>query len=93
MSGNLLVYHGKHSDHYWLIDTPARHDAAMVALFQLLDEFGCYHSIDNKKCLEALAVARSGNLKFIKAILESHNGYEYESWDIEYAEDATERGE
>ena len=31
MSGNLLVYHGKHSDHYWLIDTPARHDAAMVA--------------------------------------------------------------
>jgi hypothetical protein len=38
-----------------------------------------------------LLAARGGELKYIKDILESHNGYEYESWDIEKAEDATER--
>ena len=93
MSGNLLVYHGKHGDHYWLIDTPARHDAARVALFQLLDEYGVYFGINNAKFNQALELACGGDLKFIRAILESHNGYEYESWDIEYAEDATERSE
>jgi len=90
--GNLLVYHGKHSDHYWLVDTEARYDAAMVSLFQLLDEFGCYEGLSNKKFLEALAKARAGDIKYVKAIFESHNGYEYESWEIENAEDATERG-
>ncbi len=90
MNGNLLVYHGKHSDCYWLVDTQARYDAAMVALFNLLDEYGYYRSkVDRFNVI--LLAARGGELKYIKDILESHNGYEYESWDIEKAEDATER--
>jgi len=86
---NLLVYHGKHSDHYWLIDTPARHDAAMVALFNLMDEYGYYRNLGARNNA-ILSAARGGDLKYIKHLLNACASHEYQSWEIETAKDATE---
>ena len=89
IAGNLLVYHGKHGDHYWLVDTPERYDAALKAMFDFMDEMGYYRDAGARNNA-ILAAARGGDMQYIKGIVESHNGYEYESWDIETAADATE---
>jgi len=81
-SVKILVYHGKHGDQYWLVDTPERLAAAMRALFADLDDWGCY--VDEPADL--LAAARGGDMRAVKRILESRNGCEYEGWDIEDAE-------
>jgi GTP cyclohydrolase I len=82
---DILIYHGKHGDQFWLVDTPARMNAAMRSLFKQLDDMRCYKS-ENTRFNEMLALARNGGVCCIKAILESRCGYEYESWDIEAAE-------
>ena len=38
----ILIYHGKHGDDYYLVDTPERLEAALQRLFQQLDDWGCY---------------------------------------------------
>ena len=78
----ILVYKGKNGDAYWLIDTPARRDAAMKAIFEQLDEYHCYDD-DNE---QDVASARAGNSHAIRGLLDRHQGYEYEDWDIEFAE-------
>jgi hypothetical protein len=83
---NVLVYHGKHGDEYWIVDTPGRVVGAVKALFKLLDDMGCYEESGNQRFNRLLAEARSENLPCIQAILESRNGYEYESWDLVRAE-------
>lgn len=82
---NILIYHGKYGDQYWLVDTPARREAAMRALFNLMDGMGMYDD-ENERFQTTLAAARGCDAVAIKAILESRNGYEYEQWDIEHAE-------
>jgi hypothetical protein len=83
MKVDILVYHGKIAEQFWLVDTPARRDKAMQALFKQLDNWGVYHAAGD---VRYLAHARDGNIRAIKGLLEAHNGYEYESWDIEHAE-------
>jgi hypothetical protein len=78
---DILVYKGKHGRSYWLIDTPARRDAAFRSLFNLLDEYGCYEDDET-----SLSEARAGDDNAVRSLLERHNGYEYEEWDIEFAE-------
>jgi len=75
----ILVYRGKHGDEYWLADTPARTKQAMTALFNQLDEEGFYED-ENVNHLE---MARDGDFKAIKGILESRECYEYEEWSLE----------
>jgi hypothetical protein len=82
-SVDILIYHGKHGDQYWLVDTPARMNLAMKALFQQLDDMGCY---EEDVRFDVLDNARRGGMQCIKAILESRCGYEYESWDTDIAE-------
>ena len=79
----VLIYHGKHGDQLWLIDTPARKVGAMKALFKQLDEDGCY---EDDVDADWLTAARQGSYSAVKRILESRNGWEYESWEIEIAE-------
>jgi hypothetical protein len=78
----ILIYHGKHNDEYWLVDTPERMEAAQRKLFKMLDEWGCYEEGEDH-----LIEARSGNVKAIHWILSIHQQYEYEGWDIEEAFD------
>jgi hypothetical protein len=84
MTHRILVYHGKHADSFWIVDTPARMKGAMKALFKLLDEDGCYYEGDVKESW--LTAARRGEMPYVLAILESRNGYEYECWSVEDAE-------
>jgi hypothetical protein len=79
----VLVYDGKHGDQLWLVDTPARKVGAMKALFQQLDEDGCY---EGDVIEDMLTAARDGCFAAIKTILQDRNGCEYECWRIETAE-------
>lgn len=78
----MLVHHGKHGDAHWLADTTSRRNSALRALFDSLDEEGCYEDED-EVCLR---LARKGNLGSIKSILNSRQCCEYEGWDIEWIE-------
>ncbi len=78
---NILIYHGKHGDEYWLADTPERFRAAMRKLFTMLDEMGCYEDDPG------LEQARNGDHRFICHILQARNRYEYEGWDLEEVSD------
>ncbi len=77
---NILIYHGKHGDEYWLADTPERFRAAMRKLFTMLDEDGCYEG-------ENVEQARSGDHRFICHLLQSRKDCEYEGWDLEEVSD------
>lgn len=81
----VLIYHGKYGDEYWLVDTPERLEAAQRKLFAQLDEWGCYEEGEDH-----LTEARAGDAKAIRWILEIHQRYEYEGWDIEEAFDPCE---
>lgn len=74
---DILVYHGKHADEYWLVDTPERLEAAQRKLFAQLDEWGCYGDEE-----EHVAAARAGDIQAIRWVLDIHNRDEYEGWDI-----------
>jgi hypothetical protein len=72
----ILVYHGKHGDDHYLVDTPERLEAAKRRLFKQLDEWGCYEQE------EGVTEAREGDYHAICWLLDRHKGYEYEGWDI-----------
>ena len=78
----ILIYHGKYGDEYWLADTPERLEAAMRKLFARLDEWHCYEDDE-----EGIAEARAGNIRAIKWVLQRRQDYEYEGWDLEEAID------
>jgi hypothetical protein len=80
----ILVWNGPNGDQYWLADTPARRDAAMKALFTLMDEMGYY--ADGEVSQRWLDAARAGDMPYIRAVLDSRRRHEYESWDMETAE-------
>lgn len=84
----ILIYHGKHGDEYWLADTEEQLNAAMFRLFTILDELQCY--VEDEHHSLTLRMARTGNAKCVRAILEEHRGYEYEGWDLEEATDPIE---
>ena len=77
----ILVYEGKHGYAFWMADTPVRAAKAREALFKILDEMGCYSDDEPH-----VAKARTGWELSIRAILEHHKGYEYETWRYEEAE-------
>lgn len=81
MSTDILIYSGKYGDQYWLVDTPQRLEGAQRALFQQLDENGCYGY--DQRCIRE---ARYGDIQAIRYILEERRSCEYEYWDIEKAE-------
>jgi len=74
----ILVYHGDCGDEYWLADTPERLIAAQRKLFQRLDDWGCYDD-----GVDHIIQARAGNIRAIRWILDFHQNYEDEGWDIE----------
>jgi len=74
----ILVYHGKYGADYWVVDTPARMNAALKALFNQLDKYGCYEDEDE----DHLAKARAGDKRAIFGILSSRQCCEYEHWNI-----------
>jgi hypothetical protein len=78
----ILIYHGKYGDEYWLVDTPARLEAAQRNLFSRLDEWHCYEDDE-----EHITQARAGDIKAIRWMLDTHQTYEYERWNIEEAFD------
>ncbi len=80
----ILIYHGKHGDEYWLADTDKQVNAAMRKLFTRLDEWGCY--VEDKTHSLTLAKAREGDPRCIRHILESRRDCEYEGWDLEEAD-------
>lgn len=69
----ILIYHGRHGDKYWLADTSERLEAAMRKLFAQFDEWGCYEGDEN-----GIAKARAGDLRVIKCILQRRQDREYE---------------
>jgi hypothetical protein len=71
----ILIHHGKYADIYYLADTPERKDAVFRRLFKQLDECGCYSS-----CV-SLTLARTGDIRAIKVLLDSHREREYEGWE------------
>lgn len=79
---DILVYHGKHSDEYYLVDTPKRLEAAQRRLFEQLDQWGYYEDED----IRHLTAARDGDIQAICGILQSRTHCEYEEWEIEEAE-------
>jgi hypothetical protein len=79
----LLIYHGKYGDEYWLAYTPERLEAAMQKLFTRLDEWRCYEDDEQNIVFRA----RAGDARAIRWLLDRHNGYEYEGWDLEKALD------
>lgn len=79
----ILVRHGKNCDLYYLIDTPERKAAAFIRLFKQLDECGCYDDYDGS----VLALARAGDLKAVRGILDSRRKCEYEGWETRRAID------
>jgi len=81
---DILVYHGKHGDDYYLVDAPERLEAAQRQLFKQLDDWHCYDSDE-----EGVPEARAGDYRAIRWLLDRHNGYEYEGWDIVQATDPT----
>lgn len=81
----ILIYHGKHGDQYWLADTSERLDAAMRKLFTELDELGGYAE-DEIRSL-TLEKAREGDARSIRHVLESRKSREYETWDLGEAVD------
>ena len=81
----ILIYHGKHGDEYWLADSSEQLNAAMWRLFTILDEQGCY--IEAETHSFTLRMARAGNSRCVRSILESRKGCEYEDWDLEEAYD------
>jgi hypothetical protein len=74
----ILVYHSKYDSDYYLVDTPARLEAAQRQLFAQLDEGSCYDDEDASH----LAQARRGKIRAIRGILESRRCCEYEGWEI-----------
>ena len=78
----ILIYHGKYGDEYWLADTPERLEAAMRKLFARLDEWGCYEDDE-----EGITKARAGDIRAIKWILQRGQDCEYEGWDLDEAID------
>jgi GTP cyclohydrolase I len=78
----ILIYHGKHGDEYWLADTPERLEAAMNELFARLDNWGCYEHDE-----ENVAEARDGDIEATNRVLTRHRDYEYEGWELEEAVD------
>jgi hypothetical protein len=81
----ILVYHGKHGDEYWLADTPERLEIAQRKLFTRFNEWGCY-DFERDTFNVMLVAARSGDMQYIRQILESRRNYEYEQWEIVHAE-------
>jgi hypothetical protein len=80
----ILIYHGKHGDEYWLADTPEQQHAAKRKLFEMFDEWGCFEDEPESIALES---ARNGDAFFIGQFVESQKGYEYGDWDIEEVSD------
>jgi len=77
----ILIYHGKHGDEYWLANTREQLNAARRKVFDMLDEWGCYE--EDEAGSIALESARNGDAYFIQQFLDSHKNGEYEGWDLE----------
>lgn len=82
----ILIYHGRGGDIYWLADTSFHRTCARKALFNYLDHMGCYDSRAGTMFDEA----RKGNATAVTMVLEKYRGFEYESWD--YAEVRVDNG-
>lgn len=46
--GRVLCWEGKHSNEYWLADTPERFKAAFLAMFELLDQNEYYYELSGE---------------------------------------------
>jgi hypothetical protein len=76
----MIAYEGKHGIRYWLADTEEQLCAALKLLFELLDDLGCFSSLDDD-----LPAARKGDQKAIRRILRTRQVNE--TWEVCYAID------
>ena len=82
----ILLYHGKLGLKGWLASTREQLEAAMKALFLQLDTEGHY-SCTPREFYQNFALARRGDFRQIKAILNMRNGREGETWELLYVGD------
>jgi len=74
----VLIWRAKHGDYLFNASTKAKEQAAMRAIFKLMDE-ECYYQGEEKV---RLALARAGEPDSIAAILHERDRCEYEEWEI-----------
>ncbi len=79
----ILAHEGKHGIQYWVIDNREQVNAAMRALFNQLDDEGCYEEEDEW----TLSAARKGDHGAIYKILKARQDAEYEKWEVIFAID------
>ncbi len=86
----LIVHEGKNGAIYWLAADRKQVNAAMQALFDLLDAQGCYNDWCNLNVQADLDAARAGEHMPIYRILKARQDCEYEKWEVIYAIDPCE---
>ncbi len=86
----LIVHEGKNGAIYWLAADRKQVNAAMQALFDLLDAQGCYNDWCNLNVQADLDAARAGEHMPIYRILKARQEYPNEKWRVIYAIDPCE---
>ena len=81
----LIAHEGKHGIIYWQAADRQQVNAALRALFDMLDEQGCYEDD------EGLDAARAGEHSAIYRILKARQDCEYEKWEVIYAIDPSSK--
>lgn len=86
----LIVHDNRDGVIYWLATDRKQVNAAMRALFNLLDSRGCYNDWCNPDVQDDLEAARAGQHAPIYRILKARQGYTNEKWRVIYAIDPCE---
>lgn len=74
----VLIWHHKHGDYLFNASIKAKEQAAMRAIFKMMDEEGFYFEEEKTR----LEQARAGDFAAIAAILHERDQYEYEEWEV-----------
>lgn len=74
----ILIWHHKYDDYIFNANTKAKEQAAMRAIFKMVDDEGLY--CDEEKT--RLERARAGEHDAIAAILHERRGREFEEWEV-----------
>lgn len=65
----------------WVVNTSEQLEAAQRQLFNQFDSQGLYDT-DHECIVHMLGLARDGDIRYIRAILDRHRDYASEGWDI-----------
>jgi hypothetical protein len=95
MDSRLIIHDGKNGTIYWHAADRKQINAAMRALFDLLDAQGCYQDWSclewfDQRVKEDLGAARAGEHMPIYRILKARQNVPNETWRVVYAIDPCE---